>query len=69
MSMPAATGDISIKNTVIDMIRRMPDDASVTEIMAKLYVRQKIDVGLQQLDNGQSLSQEEVEQRLGRWLS
>lgn len=59
----------TIKDTVIDMIRRMPDDASVTDIMAELYVRQKIDVGLQQLDNGQSLSQEEVEQRLSRWLS
>ena len=32
--------------------------------MAELYVRQKIDVGLEQLDSGQSLSQEEVEERL-----
>ena len=59
----------TIKDNVIEMIRRMPDDASVTDIMAELYVRQKIDVGLQQLDNGQSLSQDEVEQRLSRWLS
>ena len=59
----------TIKDNVIDMIRRMPDDATVTDIMAELYVRQKIDVGLQQLDEGKSLSQEEVEQRLSRWLS
>ena len=59
----------TIKDTVIDMIRRMSDDATVTDIMAELYVRQKIDIGLQQLDDGQSLSHEEVEQRLGRWLS
>jgi predicted transcriptional regulator len=58
-----------IKDNVIEMIRRMPDDATVTDIMAELYVRQKIDVGLQQLDDGQALSQEEVEQRLSRWLS
>ena len=68
-TMPSSSSDMSIKDTVIDMIRRMPDDASVTDIMAELYVRQKIDVGLEQLDNGQSLSQEEVEQRLSRWLS
>ena len=59
----------SIKENVIEMIRRMPDEATVTDIMAELYVRQKVDVGLQQLDNGKSLSQEEVEQRLSRWLS
>lgn len=58
----------TIKDNVIEMIRRMPDDASVADIMAELYVRQKIDVGLQQLDDGQTLSQEEVEQRLSRRL-
>jgi predicted transcriptional regulator len=59
----------STKELVIKMIERMPDDATVPDIMAELYIRQKIDVGLQQLDEGQSLSQEEVEQRLSRWLS
>jgi predicted transcriptional regulator len=59
----------TIKDNVIEMIRRMPDDATVADIMAELYVRQKIDVGLQQLDAGETLSQEEVEQRLSRWLS
>jgi predicted transcriptional regulator len=59
----------TVKDNVIEMIRRMADDATVDDIMAELYVRQKIDVGLRQLDEGQSLSQEEVEQGLGRWLS
>ena len=59
----------NVKDNVIEMIRRMPNDVTVTDIMAELYVRQKIDVGLQQLDNGQTLTQEEVEQRLSRWLS
>jgi hypothetical protein len=57
------------KELVIEMIQRMPDDATVSDIMAELYIRQKIDVGLRQLDSGQSLSQEQVEQRLSRWLS
>jgi len=57
------------KDTVIDMIRRMPDDASVADIMHELYVRQKIDAGLRQLDEGQTLTQEEVEARLSPWLS
>ena len=57
------------KELVIQMIERMPDDATVPDIMAELYVRQKISVRLKQLDEGQSLDQDEVEQRLGRWLS
>jgi predicted transcriptional regulator len=59
----------TIKEHVIEMIRRMPDDATVPDIVAELYVRQKIDAGLKQLDEGQTLTQEEVEQRLSRWLS
>jgi len=51
------------------MIRRMPDDATVPDIMAELYVRQRIDVGLKQLDEDQSLSQEKVEQRFSKWLN
>lgn len=62
--MPATT-----KELVIQMIERMSDEATVPDIMAELYIRQKIDAGLKQLDEGRSLSQEEVEQRLGKWLS
>ncbi|MCI0359765.1 MAG: hypothetical protein L0211_14915 [Planctomycetaceae bacterium] len=60
---------MTTKELVIEMIQRMPQDATLTDIMAELYVRQKIDVGLRQLDEGKTLSQEEVEQRLSRWLS
>jgi hypothetical protein len=60
---------MTTKELVIAMIEKMPSDATLADIMAELYVRQKIDVGLDQLDNGESLSQEEVEQRLSRWLN
>jgi predicted transcriptional regulator len=59
----------STKDNVIEMIRRMPEDATVVDIMAELYVRQKIDAGLRQLEVGETLSQEEVEEKVSRWLS
>lgn len=59
---------MSTKEAVIDMIRRMPDDVTVSDIMAELYVRHKIEEGLRQLDEGQGIPQEEVERRLERWL-
>ncbi len=58
-----------VKEAVIDMIQRMPDDTSVADIIAELYIRRKVDVGLQQLDSGQELEHAEVQQRMQRWLS
>lgn len=55
------------KEAVIEMIRRMPDDASVIDIMAALYLRHKVDEGLQQLDAGQGISHEEAKTSVRRW--
>lgn len=43
---------MTTKQAVIDMIQRLPDDVTVTDIMSELYVRQKVDEGLRQLDAG-----------------
>lgn len=58
----------TLKEEVIDLIRKLPDDATLTDIVEELYVRQKIEKGIAQLDAGESLSTEEVKQRLSRWL-
>ncbi|HUE73209.1 MAG TPA: hypothetical protein VMP01_20150 [Pirellulaceae bacterium] len=58
----------TLKEEVIDLIRKLPDDATLTDIVEELYVRQKIEKGIAQLDAGESLSTEEVRQRLSRWL-
>ncbi len=57
------------KQAVIEMIERLPDDASVEDIMAELYFRQKVDEGLRQLDAGEGIDHEEAKQRLGKWLN
>lgn len=57
-----------VKQEVIKMIRSMPDDASVADIMAELYFRQKVDSGLRQLDEGKGLTHDQVKKRLGKWL-
>lgn len=55
-----------VKQEVIKMIRMMPEDISVADIMAELYFRQKVDSGLRQLDEGKGLPHEQVKERLGR---
>jgi len=56
------------KEGVIDLIRRMPDDATVADIVAELHFRQTVDEGLRQLDSDEGIRHEEANKRLGRWL-
>ena len=58
----------STKEEVIGMIRALPDDATLDDIMAELYFRAKVDAGLKELDEGQSIPHEQVEKRLAKWL-
>ena len=59
----------TVKDEVIEMIQRMPEDASVIDIMAELYFRQKVDAGLKELDEGKGIPHEQVKERLKKWLS
>ena len=57
------------KQAVIKMIERLPDDASVEDIIAELCFRQKVDEGLGQLDVGEGIDHEQAKRRLGIWLN
>ncbi len=59
----------TLKEDVIELIRRLPENVTLPDIMEGLYVRQKVERGLAQLDNGQGLTTEEARQRLRRWLA
>jgi predicted transcriptional regulator len=56
------------KQDVFEMIKRMPDDASLEDMMYALYVRQRIDLGLKEASEGKTVSHEEVKKSLTRWL-
>ncbi len=59
---------ISTKQAALRMIGRMPDDASLEDIMYELYFRQRVDRGLRELDEGKMVSHEEVKRSLVKWL-
>jgi predicted transcriptional regulator len=59
---------ISTKEAALKMIGRMPDDASLEDIMYELYFRQRVDRGLRELDAGKTVSHEEVKRSLVKWL-
>ena len=50
----------SVKKQVLEMLRKMPDDVDLTDIMAELYFRQKVDAGLKELDEGKGIPHAKV---------
>ncbi len=56
------------KEEVRKMLDHMPDDATFEDIQYHIYVREKIERGLKDIQGGRLLSQEEVEQRMSKWL-
>jgi hypothetical protein len=58
-----------VKNEVIQMIERLPDDAGITDIIAELYFRLKVEAGLKELDEGKGIPQAVARDRLKKWLS
>jgi len=63
MRMPAT------KEQVIELVRSMPDDVTVDDVIEELYFKLQVDQGLAELDRGEGLPHEEVERRLSKWLS
>jgi predicted transcriptional regulator len=56
------------KEEVRKMLDHLPDDASFKDIQYHIYVREKIERGLKGIQEGHVLSQEEVEERMSKWL-
>ncbi len=65
--MPDIQERLSVKEAVIAMIRRLPDDCTMEDIQYHLYVRQTIEDAMQSLDDGKGISHEEVERRAQSW--
>jgi predicted transcriptional regulator len=54
----------TLKQIVHDIANHLPEQATIDDAMYALYVRQKLEDGLRDLDAGRTHTQEEVELRL-----
>ena len=50
------------------MIKSMPDNVTVDDVMGELYFKLQVDAGLKDLDEGKSVSHEKVEKKFSKWL-
>jgi predicted transcriptional regulator len=57
------------KDTVRELLHRLPDDCTLEDVLYHLYVVQSIERGLADADAGRTVSHEEVAERMRRkWL-
>ena len=57
----------SVKEEVISLLRELPDDITLDEIMYHLYVKQKIIKGLKDIEDGNTYTHEEVKEMAKKW--
>lgn len=56
------------KDEVRELLEGLPDDASLEDIQYHIYVRQKVQKGLDAAREGGTLTHQEVIRRMSRWL-
>jgi predicted transcriptional regulator len=57
------------KEQVQQILEKLPEEASLEDIQYHIYVRQKIQQGLDDDEAGRVVSHAEVQRRLAKWLT
>ena len=58
----------TIKEEVISLLNKLPETATLDDIMEHLYIKQKILKGQNQLESGQFYTHEEAREIMTEWL-
>jgi predicted transcriptional regulator len=57
-----------LKEEIKQIIDNLPDDCSLEDIQYTLYVRSKIQKGLEDIKAGNTFTNEEMERRFNKWF-
>ena len=57
------------KDKIYKSLEDLPDKFSLDELLDKLILVQKIEIGLEQSDGGQIIPDDEFDSKLEKWLS
>lgn len=58
---------LSAKEETIRLLKELPDNSTFEEIQYHLFVRQKIQRGIEDIEKGRIYSQEDMERRMEKW--
>jgi predicted transcriptional regulator len=56
------------KEAVRRLLDDLPDEATLEDIQYHIYVQQAVQQGIDAADRGELVDQEEIEQRMAKWL-
>lgn len=56
------------REEVIKSINELPEEFSFDEVLDRLLLLDKIEIGLEQSQSGNTMSTEEAKKRLSKWL-
>lgn len=59
---------MTTKQIVMQIVKKLPADASIEDAMEKLFFLAKIEKGIYQADSGKTVSNECVKGRVRKWL-
>lgn len=59
---------LTTKESVISLVKKLPENSTLEDIMEHLYVKQKILKGQKQLETGQFYAHEEAKEIMEEWL-
>lgn len=59
----------SAKQSVMEVLKRMPEESTLEDIQFQLYLRQKLEKSVAAAAKGRVVPHEEVKKRLSRWLA
>jgi predicted transcriptional regulator len=57
-----------VKEAAIKLIQSLPEDCTFEDIQYHLYVREKVEHGIQAIEAGEVVSEEEADRRITEWL-
>lgn len=50
----------AVREAVLELAKKLPDDCTWDDVMYQIYVRQKIEAGLKDVDDGRVVPHDEV---------
>lgn len=59
---------MTVKEKIIHAVEQLPADTTIEDAMERLFLLYKVEKGLVQVDQGQTVSQAEAKLRMDHWL-
>ncbi len=58
-----------LKSIVLKIINDLPEKFSMDDLFEKMYVIEKVENGMEQSKNGQTISEEELDKEIEKWFA